>query len=285
MTDSYEILAPAGSMEDLKEILLASPDAIYVGLAGHSSRPSFSDLHLEEIKIAIAVCHEHGVRIHIAINAKVSEGDFENVVASIMKLDAWGADAVIISDLGLIRALQGRLNNLEIHASTLMAAMNVEAARVLNDLGVSRIVFYANLYFDEIAAITAALPDLDYELVAEGGTCFNDIRRCRLPHFYQDGEQKLCCRCPFEVVNEDASTFLSREISEYPTTSAEIIGLFMAIGIRSFKIEGRTVSARERAPMVNRLRKSISAFQAGSKEGLPLQGYLHYFTREVLDMR
>ena len=272
-------------MEDLKEMLLASPDAIYVGLAGYSSRPRFSDMCLEDIKIAIAVCHKRGVRIHIAINAKVSEGDFENVVASVMKLDAWGADAVIISELGLIRALQGRLDNLEIHASTLMSAMNVEAARVLSDLGVSRIVFYANLYFDEIATITAALPDLDYELVAEGGTCFNDIRRCRLPHFYQDGEQKLCCRCPFEVVNEGAPAFPFREISEYPTTSAEVVGLFMAIGIRSFKIEGRTVSASERIPMVNRLRQSISAFQAGKEKGLPLQGYLHYFTREVPNMR
>lgn len=32
---------------------------------------------------------------------------------------------------------------------------------------------------------------MEYELVAEGGTCFNDIRQCRIPHGIQNGEHIL----------------------------------------------------------------------------------------------
>lgn len=283
MRQACEVLAPAGSLADLRRVLEAEPDAVYVGLQGFSSRPLFSDLSMPEIEQAVALCHSKGVRLHVAINANVGQSSIDALMESILQMDRWQVDAVILSEFGLVSRLQDRLTHTAIHASTLMGVYNIETAKLLQAMGVTRIVFYANLYFDEMAAIINALPELEYELVAEGGTCFNDIRQCRLPHAYEGDLHRLFCRSGFKLTGEtdDAPPRRAKEISEYPTRTAEIVGLFMAIGITSFKIEGRTVPAEERIPMVRDLKACIKVYETGK----PLLSYLHYFVRSGREMR
>lgn len=55
----------------------------------------------------------------------------------------------------------------------------------------------------------------------------------------------------------------------------------MAMGITSFKIEGRTVDGRLRVPMVRDLLSNIERFSMG----MPLKSYLHYFSRTNREMR
>ena len=57
----YEILAPAGNLEDLKLMIREGADAIYIGLEGYSSRPDSADFNLEQIQEAVTLCHEKGV--------------------------------------------------------------------------------------------------------------------------------------------------------------------------------------------------------------------------------
>ena len=191
---NYEILAPAGDIPNLKKILDQKPDAVYVGLKAYSSRPQFADMEMEDIRQSVELCHAQGVRLYTAINANVHESQMEPLIRNILQMDEWGVDAVILSEFGLIAHLQGRLRHMKVHASTLMGVYNIATVKMLKSMGVTRIIFYANLYFDEIAAITNAVPDMEYELVAEGGTCFNDIRQCRMPHAYQGDQHSLFCR-------------------------------------------------------------------------------------------
>ena len=57
--------------------------------------------------------------------------------------------------------------------------------------------------------------------------------------------------------------------------------IYMAMGITSFKIEGRTVDGRLRVPMVRDLLSNIERFSMG----MPLKSYLHYFSRTNREMR
>lgn len=281
MPGKYEVLAPAGCLDDVRLMINEKADAIYIGLQGFSSRPQKADFCLDSIEEAVTLCHEANVKIYVAINANVAEADMERLKSEIFILDDYQVDAIILSEFGLIAELQGKLQHAAIHASTLLGVYNIETVRLLKNLGVSRIIFYANLYFDEMAAITNAIPDLEYELVAEGGTCFNDIRQCKLPHGFENGEHILFCRKSFEIQSDDCTCKTAKQISEHPTRTAEIVGLYMAIGITSFKIEGRTVDGRLRVPMVRDLLCNIERFN----KGMPLKSYLHYFSRTNREMR
>ncbi len=277
----YEILAPAGDIDNLKKILEAGPDAVYVGLKAFSSRPQYADMSMEDIRQAVELCHERNVRLYVAVNANVFESQMDSLKEQILQMDEWNVDAVILSEFGLIEYLHDRLKHMKIHASTLMGVYNIATVRMLKDMGVSRIIFYANMYFDEIAAITNAVDGMEYELVAEGGTCYNDIRQCRLPHSYQGDQHNLFCRFNYKLEGVSGEEKLANPISEYPTSTAEIIGLFMAIGVHSYKIEGRTVCAEQRIHIIESLRKYLDEYS----KGRPLRSYLHYFSRSNREMR
>lgn len=281
MPGKYEVLAPAGCIEDVRLMINEKADAIYVGLQGFSSRPQKADFSLQDIEEAVVLCHKAYVKLYVAINANVAQVDMERLKNEIIVLDKYQVDAVILSEFGLIDNLQGKLKHAKVHASTLLGVYNIETVRMLKNMGVTRIIFYANLYFDEMAAIINAVPELEYELVAEGGTCFNDIRQCKLPHGYEDGEHILFCRKGFELQSCNTSSCIAKPISEHPTRTAEIVGIYMALGITSFKIEGRTVDGRLRVPMVRDLLNNIEHFN----NGMPLKSYLHYFSRTNREMR
>lgn len=274
MSEWYEVLAPVGRFDELNIVLAEQPDAIYIGLKGLTSRPSRTDFSIEEIGEATKACHEKNVKIYVAINSNVQEHEVEALLENIFYLDAIGVDGLILADYGIISCVVGKLKNVEIHASTLLGVYNIETVRILKQMGISRIIFYANLYLDEMIQIMSTFPELDYELVAEGGTCFNDIRQCRLPHIITDDEHTLSCRngcallCGEEIVK-------GKMLAEHPCRVAEVIGLYMAAGIKSFKIEGRTVPASERVQVIRDLKREIKEFE----EGKPLNSYLHYISR------
>lgn len=271
----YEVLAPVGNFKEINIILDENPDAIYVGLKGFTSRPSRTDFSFEEIKSAIKLCHDRNIRIYVAVNSNISEDAFEEQCKLIRELDMEGVDAFILADFGMISALSGKLKKAEIHASTLLGAYNIETVKILKSYGVKRIVFYANLYLDEMIRIISAVPDLDYELVAEGGTCFNDIRQCRLPHIISEDEHILTCRSGCILFDHSDIPQKGKMLAEYPCRVAEVVGIYMASGIHSFKIEGRTVPAQERISQIRGLKENIERF----KNGTPTNSFLHYIAR------
>ena len=274
MIDKYEVLAPVGKYEELAIVLNEEPDAIYVGFKGLTSRPSRTDFSLEEIISAIEICHREKIKIYVAINSNVPELEVNALLDAIYILDKNNVDGLILADYGVISLLAGKLQHAEIHASTLLGVYNIETVRILKNMGVRRIIFYANLYLDEMIQIINAFPDLEYELVAEGGTCFNDIRQCRLPHFITENDHFLSCRGGCALVRGD-KVEKGKMLAEHPCRVAEVIGLYMAAGIKSYKIEGRTVPAIERIQVIRDLKKNIYNY----KNGKPLNAYLHYVNR------
>lgn len=271
----YEVLAPVGNYKEIDAILQENPDAIYVGMKGVTSRPARTDFTVDEIKLAIGLCHSRNIKIYVAINSNISNDSLYKQIKAILELDEDGVDAFIIADYGLISMLSGKLKNAEIHASTLLGVYNIETVRILKSYGVKRIIFYANLYLDEMIRIINTFPELDYELVAEGGTCFNDIRQCRLPHIISENEHILTCRSGCVLFDQEDTPQQGKMIAEHPCRVAEVVGIYMAAGIRSFKIEGRTVPAKERVSHIRDLKNYIEQFSNGQ----PLNAYLHYIAR------
>lgn len=271
----YEVLAPVGNYKEIDVILQENPDAIYVGMKGFTSRPARTDFTVDEIKLAISLCHSRNIKIYVAINSNISNDSLYKQIKAILELDEDGVDAFIIADYGLISMISGKLKNAEIHASTLLGVYNIETVRILKSYGVKRIIFYANLYLDEMIGIINTFPELDYELVAEGGTCFNDIRQCRLPHITSENEHILTCRSGCVLFDHEDTPQKGKMIAEHPCRVAEVVGIYMAAGIRSFKIEGRTVPAKERVSHIRDLKNYIEQFSNGQ----PLNAYLHYIAR------
>ena len=271
-----ELLAPAGEPAALAPLLDAGADAIYVGLSGFSSRPQSSDLSLEEIEKAAALCHARGARLHIALNGGVPEEKLDALYNSVSALDEMGVDALIAADWGVLARLSKQLRHAELHASTLLGTYNSRTIRYLQKLGVRRTVLSTNLYFDEMDAILQTVPDMEFEIVADGGICFNDNRICELPHVNEGGAYTVYCQQDYTLFRNGREQSPKRSIGARHISSWEIVDAYLELGIFSFKIEGRTVPYPYILPRVRKLRQALDAYETRSGRETSV---LHYLCR------
>lgn len=260
----YELLAPAGKVSSVRPLLENGANAIYVGLAGRSSRPSQSDLTMEEIRQAAEICREFGAKLHVAANAFVPEQASEALQQELLTLDETGADAVILADWGMLSFACRNLKRLEVHASTLLGAYNTDSLLTLKDMGVTRVVCSTNLYLDEICSMIDAVPQLEYEVVADGGICMNDNRLCELPHIV-DGNRhyQVFCKQDFTVHDRDSGERWPATLKNQNIHFWHSAAPFLDAGVYSFKMEGRTVDLSSLLPRVRRMKAELElALQA-----------------------
>lgn len=270
----YEVLAPAGQLEAIMPFIEAGANAIYVGLRGYSSRPQSADFSIDEIQRALEICHSNNVRLHVALNGCVSEKTVSSMLDELIRLDEIGVDAVIIADWGILSKAASIMKNAELHASTLLGTYNSETIEYLKKMGIKRVVFSTNLYLDEIASVINSVPDMEYEIVADGGICFNDNRICELPHTNEGANYTVYCRKNYQLYHDGVFSPANR-IASKQITSAEIVDLYLELGILSFKIEGRTVDYHSILPHVRKLRHAL---EEASLRDHSVASTLHYIS-------
>jgi putative protease len=276
--NSPEVLAPAGNLEHVRAALDAGADAIYVGLRGFSARPDAWSLTLDEIQVALQMVHDAGRRLHIAVNAELRDPRTDQLQHAAETLEGLAADALIVGDFGVLHLLREWGVGIPIHASTLLGIYNAEGVRFLQrEFGVTRIVLNTNLYIDEIADLHFLCPDMELEMIAHGGVCFNDNRRCRQPHYLFEGEFCVGCKQIYEVFpGNDMATHMGQPTRvasqvrppEIPLQGGRLIwspevdlsalvGLFRKVGVMSFKIEGRTRATEYVTGSTRKMREAV----------------------------
>ncbi len=253
---NYEVLAPAGELAAIEFLINAGANAIYVGLDGFSSRPQSADFTVQDIESAAKICHQHDVRLHVAINGCISEQRVAVVYDKLKELDKIGVDAFIIADWGVLAKASLFVERAELHASTLLGAYNTRTIRYLKSIGVTRTVLSTNLYLDEIATIVNSVHDMEFEIVADGGICFNDNRICELIHKNDRADYTVYCRQSYNLHHGDEIAPANR-IAAKQISSSEVVDMYLELGILSFKIEGRTVDYRYIVPRVKKLRDAL----------------------------
>lgn len=270
----YEVLAPAGELNAIVPLIEAGANAIYVGLEGFSSRPQSADFTMKDIVVATQICHEMGIRLHVAINGCISEKVLYKVYEALKKLDDIGVDAIIIADWGVLKNANKCIKNAEIHASTLLGTYNARTIDLLKKMRVTRVIFSTNLYIDEISCIINSVPDMEYEIVADGGICFNDNRICELPHANSSENYTVYCRERYNLLSDGRITAAKRIFAKQ-ISSTEMVDTYLELGVCSFKIEGRTVNYQYIVPRVKRLSQAL---KVASQQNHSFSSTLHYIS-------
>ena len=238
MKNNIEILAPVGSGEMLRAAVLCGADAVYMGGRGFNARRNAENFSENELKKAIKYCHDRGVKVHITLNTLIKEAELSPALDTVYEIYRYGADAVIVQDLGLAAAVSHACPEIEMHASTQLSTGSLEGLRLLHKLGFSRGVLPRELSFKEIADICRSSP-VDIEVFVHGAQCMCVSGQCLMSAVLgsRSGNRGLCaqpCRLPFSVkggTNHDLSLKDLSIISDIPRLAD--------LGVRSFKIEGR----------------------------------------------
>ena len=100
-----ELLAPAGTPSSLYAAVAAGADAVYFGLGELNARAKAQGFDESNVKDLIDYCHLHGVKCYITLNTMLKNGEKGSLVRLANAAAAAGADAFIVADIGVARAL------------------------------------------------------------------------------------------------------------------------------------------------------------------------------------
>ncbi len=256
MNKKPEILAPVGNEEALKSAVLSGADAVYFGMGNFNARRNAQNFTDEQIKNAIEYCHARGVKVHITLNTLIKDGELLEVYEAIRKIATLGADAVIVQDLGVAKAVKTICPDLEMHASTQMTVGTLEGLKILKDLGFSRAVLPRELSLDEIKYLCKHSP-IDLEIFIHGALCMCVSGQCLMSAVLgsRSGNRGLCaqpCRLPFK-----AEKGTGHDLSLKDLSLIEHIPELYEMGVCSFKIEGRMKRPEYVSAAVKACKKAI----------------------------
>lgn len=234
-----ELLSPAGNLERLKIACLYGADAIYIGGYNYSLRANAINFSENELKEAVAYAHSLNKKVYVTVNIVFHNQDLEGLKNYLISLANIKVDAVIVSDIAVIKIINDNQIPLEIHLSTQASTLNYEAALFYKKLGVKRIVLAREASRDDIKIIKEKT-GLDLECFIQGAMCTSFSGKCVLSNVTtnRDSNRGGCaqiCRWCFNINNEK-EVF---SITPKDLNMSIYLKDMLEIGVNSFKVEGR----------------------------------------------
>ncbi|MGN0142187.1 MAG: DUF3656 domain-containing protein [Roseburia sp.] len=269
-----ELLAPAGSFETFRAVISAGADAVYLGGSQFGARAYANNFDEAELLAAIDYAHIHGRQVYLTVNTLLKEQELEReLYAYLLPYYRQGLDAVIVQDMGAFSFIREEFPDLAIHTSTQMTITGVYGARMMKELGASRVVTARELSFAEISAIHREV-GIELESFVHGALCYCYSGQCLLSSMLggRSGNRGRCaqpCRLPYEVYDakkhpvpgngRDQECYV---LSPKDLCTIELIPRLIESGVYSFKIEGRMKQAEYAAGVVSVYREYIDRYFA-----------------------
>lgn len=271
-----ELLSPAGNRERLEYALAYGADAVYMAGSRYSLRAFADNFEPDELKSALELVHSKGKKAYITVNIYAHNSDIDGMEDYFRFLYDIGADAVLVSDLGVLEAAKKGAPELPVHISTQANVTNYAAARFFCNAGAERIVLARELSIEEIALIHQKVPQAELEAFVHGAACISYSGRCLLSDYLtgRSANQGKCaqpCRWGYELVPQgrtDSFPIAQDERGTYILNSKDLcmidhLGELADAGVTSFKIEGRMKTAYYTAAVTNAYRRATDRLEAG----------------------
>lgn len=256
-----ELLCPAGDMEALSAAVDCGADAVYLGYKAYGARASAVNFDAETLLQAVSYAHLYHVRVHVTVNTLVKQAELEGVFDALSAIQAAGADAVIVQDLGVARLVREHFAALELHASTQMALSNVSDAAFAKEMGFSRVVLARECSLSEVRRVAES--GIETEVFAHGALCAGVSGRCLMSSMAggRSGNRGRCaqpCRMQMNLGGLNNALLSLRDLCTY-----EDLPTICEAGISSLKIEGRLKGSEYVAVVTETYRRALDDIAAG----------------------
>jgi len=236
-----ELLIPVGAMSKLMTAIEYGADAVYLSGLDYGLRQAADNFNNNQLRAASQICQNHKVKLFIVINSYFHDNDFNKFPEYIKFLNTLKIDALIVSDLGVIKTLKD-LTNIPIHLSTQASCLNLHSAKFWKKQGVSRIVLGREVSIIDASRIKKEI-SIEVEQFVHGSMCMAFSGQCTISNFTQgrDSNRGGCahsCRFNYSIHND--STLISDYfMSSKDLNGIELIPQLIEAEIDSLKVEGR----------------------------------------------
>jgi len=249
-----ELLAPAGTLNNLKWAIAYGADAVYFGLPLFSLRSYAGNFTLEDAHQGLNLLHKKGKKGYATLNCYPFTNEYPTLLEMAKQLADMRVDAFIVADMGVFQMLRRELPEIDIHISTQANTVSLDSALFYRNLGATRVNLARELSFSQIDDITKGTKGkIETEVFIHGAVCFSYSGRCAISDWLTGrranrGECTQSCRWGYHVVEEKRpGTFIpvsEDERGSYIFNSKDLalyayVDRLVETGVSSLKIEGR----------------------------------------------
>lgn len=261
-----ELLAPASGWLQLKAAIHNGADAVYIGGALFNARMKADNFSMGEIEDAIEYAHERNVKVYVTLNTLIRDGELAKAFAYANNLYRFGADGLIIQDMGIARLIHKYLPGMHMHLSTQGTVYNEWAVQFAGEMGFDRIVPAREVSLEEMKRLAAACHkrDMTMEVFVHGALCMCYSGQCQMSRLQggRSGNRGLCAQpCRLEYVDDKGRK--SHALSPKDLCLIDDIPALCEAGVDSLKIEGRLKSPEYVAVVTRTYRKYLDLYGAG----------------------
>jgi putative protease len=293
MEKAPELMAPAGNMEALKAALNSGADAVYLGGKAFNARGYAANFDLDELAEAIEFAHVRGARVYLTFNTLLADSELNDAALYLAQVYNLGVDAIIIQDMGLAYLARRCVPKLPLLASTQMSVHNVGGAKLLAELGFSRVVLARELDLKAIEKIKRE-SGLEVEVFIHGALCISYSGQCLMSSLIggRSGNRGRCaqpCRWEYTLTDNKGKAYCDPErIGRYLLSARDLstihdLPALVEAGVDSFKIEGRAKRPEYVATVVRIYRRALDLYREHGKERYGVSASMEHDLAQVFN--
>lgn len=299
------LVCPAGTLPALKAAVDNGADDVYLGFRDATNARNFAGLNFDDKALAEGVryAHARGRHVLVALNTFPQPGQGELWRRAVDRAVEFGADALIVADMGLMDYARRTHPQVRLHLSVQASATSYAAIEFYRSrFGIARAVLPRVLSLAQVEQVVANTP-VEIEVFGFGSLCIMVEGRCALSS-YVTGESpntRGACSPAWAIRWAQTAThtesrlngvlvdrFRADEATGYPTlcrgrytvevdtyypfeeptslNTVELLPKLAAIGVKAIKIEGRQRSPAYVARVTRVWRDAIdAALQEGAR--------------------
>jgi len=199
-----ELLAPAGTLKNMRYAFAYGADAVYDGQPRYSLRVRNNEFDHDNLAIGIAEAQAQGKRFYVVVNIAPHNAKLRTFLKDLEPIIAMAPDALIMSDPGLIMLVRSHFPDMPIHLSVQANTVNWASVEFWRQQGPSRIILSRELSLEEIEEIRQQVPGMELEVFVHGALCMAYSGRCLLSGYMnkRDANQGSCtnaCRWKYQA--------------------------------------------------------------------------------------
>lgn len=199
-----ELLAPAGTLKNMRYAFAYGADAVYAGQPRYSLRVRNNEFDHANLALGIQEAQAQGKRFYVVVNIAPHNAKLKTFLKDLAPVIAMGPDALIMSDPGLIMLVRQHFPTMPVHLSVQANTVNWASVAFWQAQGICRVILSRELSLEEIEEIRQHVPSMELEVFVHGALCMAYSGRCLLSGYLnrRDANQGSCtnaCRWQYNA--------------------------------------------------------------------------------------
>jgi len=292
-----ELLSPSGSPEGVIAAVQNGADAVYLGFSEFNSCMDAENFNFNEFGRALEYCRIRGVKAYLAMDALASDRELPVIAQHVKEASRFGVDAIIIQDLGVMRAVRQAVPDVPLFASTRVGVHNLEGVKMAAAMGFSRVTVARELSRKKIYHICKYSP-IEIAVIVHGAQCMCYSGQCYMSGLLEKNcDNRGLCELPCQASYSAAGHTITHPLSLKDNCLVRYLADLESIGVTAAEIEGRSkrpeytaivtamyskAARNGRSPSQSSMRKLQSTF---SREGFSDGFYTDRQDSDMLGLR